>query len=285
MRRVSKASSDKPRGHQVDQELLLQYHENIQTLTHLSDSRTAQRLADWWDACKIELRKSLLATTKTARQGLTRSYRQRLQRFYVRLDASLLDTRSSANSLEFHKRYTTVRPQSILLWCLGKTLRNVDNYGREPRKSDFSSSICILQARLLVQHTYTPGETSRRYYARVATKFQDNTIISVCGQATYGPNRSQDLADEMADGWGLLMTHFFDRPDATAAFLERATPPISVDDSNVTSSILPDDVGAALKILKRGKAAGPDEINDYFYRDYADALAPILAALYTRWME
>ena len=81
------------------------------------------------------------------------------------------------------------------------------------------------------------------------------------------------------------MTHFFDRPDVTAAFLERATPPISVDDSNVTSSISLGDVGAALKKLKRGKAAGPDEINNSFYRDYADALAPILAALYTRWME
>ena len=61
------------------------------------------------------------------------------------------------------------------------------------------------------------------------------------------------------------MTHFFDRPDVTAAFLERATPPISVDDSNVTSSISLGDVGAALKKLKRGKAAGPDEITNSFY--------------------
>ena len=38
----------------------------------------------------------------------------------------------------------------------------------------------------------------------------------------------------------------------------------------------------ALKKLKRGKAAGPNEINHSFYRDYADALAPIIAALYTR---
>ena len=47
------------------------------------------------------------------------------------------------------------------------------------------------------------------------------------------------------------------------------------------SSILPDDVGAALKKLKRGKDAGLDEINNTFYRGYADAAA----ALYTRWME
>ena len=86
----------------------------------------------------------------------------------------------------------------------------------------------------------------------------------------------------MADGCVPFITHSFDRPDATAAFLERATPPISVDDSNVTSSILPDDVGAALKKIKRGKAAGPDEISNSFYHDYADAIASILTALYTR---
>ena len=81
------------------------------------------------------------------------------------------------------------------------------------------------------------------------------------------------------------MTHFLDRPDATAAFLKRAAPPDHVDDSDVTSAISPDDVCAASKRLKRGKAAGPDEINNIFYRDYADALAPILAALCTRWLE
>ena len=77
--------------------------------------------------------------------------------------------------------------------------------------------------RPFVQHTCTPGDTSRRFYALVATKFQVSVIISLGGQATYGKNRSQELADEMDDGWCPLMTHFFDLPD-TAAFLERATP-------------------------------------------------------------
>ena len=67
--------------------------------------------------------------------------------------------------------------------------------------------------------SYTPDETSCRFYARVFTKFQVSTIISFGGQATYGPNRLQKLADEMVDGWGPSLTRFFYRPDATAAFL------------------------------------------------------------------
>ena len=85
--------------------------------------------------------------------------------------------------------------------------------------------------------SYTPDETSCRFYARVFTKFQVSTIISFGGQATYGPNRLQKLADEMVDGWGPPLTRFFDRPDATAAFFKRDTLPSRVDDSNVTSTI------------------------------------------------
>ena len=89
----------------------------------------------------------------------------------------------------------------------------------------------------------------------MATKFQENTIISLGGQATYRSNGSQELADEMVDGWCHLMTRFFDRPDATAAFLEQAASLSRIDDCNVTSSISPDDVGAALTTLKREKTA------------------------------
>ena len=94
--------------------------------------------------------------------------------------------------------------------------------------------------------------------------FQDSTIVSLGGNATSGPNLSQDLADEMADCSARLMDHSFACPDNTAAFLSRAIPPDRVDDSTVTSDISPDYVSAALKRLKRDKAAGPDEINNTF---------------------
>ena len=136
-----------------------------------------------------------------------------------------------------------------------------------------------------MQHTYSTGETSRRFYARVATKFQDNTIVYLGGKATFGSNRSQELDDEMANGWGQIMTTSFARSESTAAFLARASRPSPANDLAVTPSISTDDVSAVFKRLKRGKAAGPEELNNTFYRDYATELAPILAALYTRWME
>ncbi|CAI5703594.1 unnamed protein product [Peronospora effusa] len=226
---------------------------------------TTRQLADWWDEWKIRLRKVLVENTKIARQSLTRSYRLRLKRLYVRLDAALLEARSSAKSIGCAQ---VICDQPSPVDNPADLRRNVAECRRLWQRTK--------KERLYVQHTYSTGETSRRSFALVSTKFQDNTIVSLGGQATYGSNRSQELADEMADGWGHLMIKFYDRPDDITAFLELAFPLVRIDDSNVTSVISPDDVCAVLKRLKRGKAAGPDEINNTFYRDYADALSPIL---------
>ncbi|TDH66914.1 hypothetical protein CCR75_000415 [Bremia lactucae] len=139
--------------------------------------------------------------------------------------------------------------------------------------------------RLLVQHTYFPAETLRRFFAPVSTKSQDNIFVVLGGKAQLGSNRSQELGDEMVDAWGQILTHSFAHTEETAAFLNRAAPPAQVDDFSVTSSISTEDVSTALKRLKRGKAAGPDELNNTFFRDYAAELATFLAALYTRWLE
>ena len=108
--------------------------------------------------------------------------------------------------------------------------------------------------------------------------------MSLGGNASSRPNRVQELADEMADGWARIIYHYFACPDINAAFLSRATPLDRVDDSTVTSDISPNGVSADLKRLKRGKASGPDEINNTFYRNYADIPGPILATFYTRWI-
>ena len=105
------------------------------------------------------------------------------------------------------------------------------------------------------------------------------------GKATFGSNRSQELADDKADDWELIMSHNVACFDATTSFLARATPLDRVEDYIVILSISPEDVSAALKRLKRGIAARPDENHNKFYRYYADALTPVLAAMYARWLK
>ena len=125
-----------------------------------SEPLTSRGLADWWDTWKIRLRQILLATTKQARQGLTKSYRQRLHHLYVRLGAALLEARSSDDS-----------PVSAQRGC--------DHPGPVDTPEELRKKVSecrrlwqrTKKERTLVHHIYFPDETSRRFYARVATNF------------------------------------------------------------------------------------------------------------------
>ena len=133
-----------------------------------------------------------------------------------------------------------------------------------------------------MQHTYYPGNTSRRFYARISNKFLDNTNVSSGGKSTYGSNRSPELSDELSDGCEHIMTQSFECTYYTDALFAWDAQPKRFNDFTVTSAIYPDAVSAVLKKLKRGNASGPDEVSITFYRDYTDALAPILDSTYTR---
>ena len=73
------------------------------------------------------------------------------------------------------------------------------------------------------------------------------------------------------------MTYSLAFPDDTVAFFARDTPLDQVDKSIVTSAISANDLSVPLNWLKRGKAAGQDEIPNNGYRDYAYSLSPVLA--------
>ena len=122
-------------------------------------------MAIWWDEWKINLRQILLATTKNARQGTTKSYRQRLSRLYARLDAALLATRSPnvspTSGYESGGQSSFVDPSA-------ETPVNLRRGVSECRRS-FQ---LVKKERLLLQHTYSHGGTSRRVYAHMLAKFK-----------------------------------------------------------------------------------------------------------------
>ncbi|OWZ05533.1 Reverse transcriptase precursor [Phytophthora megakarya] len=49
--------------------------------------------------------------------------------------------------------------------------------------------------------------------------------------------------------------------------------------------ITEDEVQAAIKRCKRGKAAGPDRLGNDWYKDHSEQLLPILTALFSKWMD
>ena len=155
---------------------------------------------------------------------MKRSYKQKLQRLYERLDDALLaETAEAFQNLHIIELYD----QSAAVVPPGKyadRLQSADECGSERTASVFYSA---------------------HVHARVATKFQDNTIVVLGGQASYGTTHSQELADEMEDSWGSIMLRYFTSPTSIAFFLAQASPPIGLDDLAVTMAIFTEDIRVA----------------------------------------
>ncbi|KAE9175492.1 hypothetical protein PF002_g28779 [Phytophthora fragariae] len=57
------------------------------------------------------------------------------------------------------------------------------------------------------------------------------------------------------------------------------------DLAGMDDPITEEEVEAAIKKCKRGKAAGPDRLGNDWYKDHLDDLRPILTTLFNKWME
>lgn len=220
----------------------------------------AIELAQWWDQHKTNLRKRLLLTYKCARQTMTSSYRQRLARLLEQLDSAL--TRRTEAGIATGSGVPELRAQ------VARCRMERQRQRRE---------------QLMRSHLHRSDDSSKRFFARVSTKFADNTITDLGGSAGHGPNRSQELAEDMANGWRPIMQRAtIDAPTARV-FLDAIERDKTTElDSSLAAPITKEEVAAALKKCKRGKACGPDELGNDFYRDHADALTPILQPLVRR---
>ncbi|KAE9240328.1 hypothetical protein PF002_g9800 [Phytophthora fragariae] len=99
------------------------------------------------------------------------------------------------------------------------------------------------------------------------------------------PERSvHEKAEGFADAW----TPIFQRSPPTESgireLLSSLDPPDHAEDlDTLIKPITEDEVAAAIKACKPGKACGPDGLGNDWYHDYADALVPILCKLYNLW--
>ena len=145
----------------------------------------------------------------------------------------------------------------ILRRNFGVLWQSVAAYDDDPRKIVLSFSTCTrLKRRLAV---FKPG---------CRLSFKATPSFLWVGKRHPGLNRLRPYYDSFI--W--LFQSYLHVPSP-------GSPLDRVDDSAVTSDISPDDLSAALKRLTRDKPAGTHEIDNTFYRDYADTLGPGLATV------
>uniref|UniRef100_A0AAV1UX75 Reverse transcriptase domain-containing protein n=1 Tax=Peronospora matthiolae TaxID=2874970 RepID=A0AAV1UX75_9STRA len=218
----------------------------------------ARATAIWWDAEKAGLRQRYSDAAKDARRKSTTGYRQRLKRLTARLATAIRETPGPGAD----PSQSVIQARRAVVDCKAK-------WQKMKRRSLFRS------------HAHHPARSQKKFYRRVSTKFVDNTVYSLRGPTGLGHHRARDLAQDMREGWRAIMQQTPPDKAIVTDFLDSLPP----RDHGPDLSVLSDELTAAevltsIRRCKRGKAWGPDSLNNDWYRDNEAYLVPLLTRVF-----
>ncbi|KAF1323228.1 reverse transcriptase, partial [Globisporangium splendens] len=230
--------------------------------------------ANWWDEAKIALRIGYLEAKKSYFARLNQGYKKKIQRLQRRLSESeeqMLDHSGGAagdQNVELSQAFLTTATsiRRAIAECKSKW---------QASKRD----------RIFREHMHHERKTSKSFYKRISTKFLDNTIFTLGGTATYGPMRSRELADDMGEGWKTIMQQ---APTLQTDIDKILDPGTAIPPSDRLGFLLKpidsSEIKQAVKKCKRGKAHGPDELGNDWYRDHCDEITGLFERLFNLWI-
>ncbi|KAF1336331.1 reverse transcriptase, partial [Globisporangium splendens] len=230
--------------------------------------------ANWWDEAKIALRIGYLEAKKSYFARLNQGYKKKIQRLQRRLSESevqMLDHSGGAvgdHNVELSQEFLTTATsiRRAIAECKSKW---------QASKRD----------RIFREHMHHERKTSKSFYKRISTKFLDNTIFTLGGTATYGPMRSRELADDMGEGWKSIMQQ---APTLQTDIDQILDPGTAIPPSDRLGFLLKpidsSEIKQAVKKCKRGKAHGPDELGNDWYRDHCDEITGLFERLFNLWI-
>ncbi|KAF1318321.1 reverse transcriptase, partial [Globisporangium splendens] len=239
--------------------------------TEESVEKKAKAAAEWWDAAKKQLVRDYVEVQRTCRTKMHNSYRQRVRRLNDRLREA--------------DRYVAGAPRQT------QTDAAVEQQGpTSPETLRVQLSSCkkawqeAKADRLRRSHAQRPQKSTKDFYRRIATKYGDNTIYTL-GRSVDGRHvTTKRLADMMAAGWaGVMQQPSCNKRDIDRYLDKIPTQPRHSSFQALADPMTPEEVAKAIKQWKRGKACGPDELGNDWYRNQQDRLVLVLTQFFNWW--
>lgn len=131
----------------------------------------------------------------------------------------------------------------------------------------------LRRCRLTRKHSWNGRATSKFFYRRICTKFEDN-VIHCLNQGNGGKQRNAvDKANILADAWFPIINSTDIDHGSIDKYVERLKCSWAKHDlEDMDNSITEAEVEAAINKCKRGKAAGPDKLGNDWYKDHTKDL-------------
>jgi hypothetical protein len=122
-------------------------------------------------------------------------------------------------------------------------------------------------------------------YKRICTKFGNNTIHRLTQREDKQERSVQDTANILRDSWEDILNGEAEDRESIGNFISRYSAKWNkLDMSELDDHITEAEVLVAIAACKAGKACGPDDLSNEWYRDHNMALAPILTTLFNACM-
>ncbi|KAJ0412322.1 hypothetical protein ATCC90586_009512 [Pythium insidiosum] len=134
--------------------------------------------------------------------------------------------------------------------------------------------------RCMARHAGAPHETTRALFRRISLRRASRS-------AYLPPVRSSDRdspATRVAADWRPILRRQPRSRLCQEAFFARLPPKAELPDlAALADTFTEAEVRSAIAACPRGKACGPDGLSNDWYRDVVDAIAPLLASLFSIW--
>ncbi|KAE9274482.1 hypothetical protein PR003_g29596 [Phytophthora rubi] len=219
------------------------------------------RTAVVWQDFKTEHVRHISSLKKQARERMTNGYRLRIKRLKQKL-----------RKLEGEETGVHSERRAVL-----DAIARLQTARRASRKR-------VLVAR----SAWSSKQSTKHFFRRICTKFGDNTIPTL-RQITAGKTRNRrsdhDKSNIMADSWFEIFNGQADEKDDIASYIAQYQDQWKrIDLTEIDADIMEDEVAEAIRRCKPGKAVGPDQLGNEWYRDHAEELVPILTKLFNDCM-
>jgi len=212
-----------------------------------------------WDRFKRQLLEQMKQLKRQARGRMTRGFRQRIKRI----------------KQQFKKCTQAGEAESGARQCLLEALHQTQDSQR------------LLKRRTAIRrNAWSPTATTKAFFRRISTKFGDGTIPTLRPTNTAIKRHIHDKANILKDSREATFNGQADAVTDIEAFIGTyAKTWEKVDLSDIDDDITEDKVRAAIAACKIGKACGPDELSNEWYKDNVDRLVPVLTRIYNDCME
>lgn len=139
-----------------------------------------------------------------------------------------------------------------------------------------------LRRRVIVtKSVWSSKASTRHFFRRICTKIGDNTIPTLVSRVQGSQVERHDKPNLLAESWESIFNGKIAAPESIPAYVDRLAKRWGESDlADIDTAFTETEVEAAIKRCKRGKACGPDELGNEWYRDNMSDLVPILTKLF-----